>query len=207
MQPIPEPELLDPARVGSDEREGMTAGEHRDRARLYAKALDESCEYARQLWHELDTVRGYLLRSLPDDPARPDARRHATAPTGPDDETGWQEWMTTYGRVTSVLAGIHGDAGFGESEAQREARARREVVVPIRPTPGDLGAGDVATDPGPVAAPVPAGRLTGPPASRLPAPLAGPLGVLARPLPMAVLLALAARGLRPRGRVTPGGAG
>lgn len=135
MQPIPEPELLDPSRMLTDDRDDFTLAEHRDRANLLAQALEDSCRYAQQLWHRLDEVREYLVRSLPDDPQRPDARRAATAPTGPDDDAGWDDWMATYAAVTSALCGPHGDSGFGADEARREARARRVAPVPVRPHP------------------------------------------------------------------------
>ena len=76
-------------------------------------------------------MRAYLVRCLPDDPQRPDARRHATAPTGPDDVAGWDDWMATYAAVTSVLCGRRGDAGFGADEARRLAYARRVAPVPV----------------------------------------------------------------------------
>jgi hypothetical protein len=41
--------------------------------------------------------------------------------------------MATYAAVTSVLCGPHGDSGFGDDEARREARARRVAPVPVRP--------------------------------------------------------------------------
>jgi hypothetical protein len=133
MQPIGEPELLDPKRTLTDDRDDLTVSEHRQRAQLLASALEDSCRYAQQLWHQLDEVRHYLVRALPDDPQRPDARRHATAPTGPDDDAGWDDWMGTYAAVTSVLCGPHGDSGFGDDEARREARARRVAPVPVEP--------------------------------------------------------------------------
>jgi hypothetical protein len=133
VQPIHEPELLDPTRMLTDDRDDLSVTEHRNRSKLLAEALEDSCRYAQQLWHELDDVRGYLVRCLPDDPQRPDAQRGATAPTGPDDEQGWNDWMGTYASVTSVLAGPHGDSGFGADEARREAYARRVAPVPVQP--------------------------------------------------------------------------
>src|SRR3954462_9125240 len=112
-RPIPEPELLDPGRMLVDDRDGFTVDDHRDRANLLAAALEDSCRYAQALWQQLDDVRGDLIRCLPGDPPRPHARRHATAPTGPDDEAGWDDWIATYAAVTSVLCGPHGDSGFG----------------------------------------------------------------------------------------------
>lgn len=49
MQTISQPEVLDPQRVDRDDREDMTAEEHRARWQLFARALDESCGYAQQL--------------------------------------------------------------------------------------------------------------------------------------------------------------
>jgi len=133
MHPIPEPELLDASRMLTDDRDDFTITEHRNRANMLADALQDSCRYAQQLWHELDDVRRYLLRCLPDDPQRPDARRTATAPTGPDDDAGWSDWIATYAAVTSVLCGPHGDSGFGAEQARHEAYQRRVAPVPVVP--------------------------------------------------------------------------
>jgi len=132
-RPIPTPELLDPDRMLTDDRDDFTILEHRNRANLLAEALGDSCRYAQALWEQLDEVRAYLVRCLPDDPQRPDARRRATAPTGPDDDAGWADWMATYAAVTSVLCGPRGDSGFGTDEARAEARARRVAPVPVVP--------------------------------------------------------------------------
>lgn len=130
MEPIRKPELLDPGRAKTDEREQMTLEEHRDRARLLDQALRESCAYAEQLWDDLDGVRGYLMGSLPPDPRAPGAHATASAaPTGPDDETGWDAWIATFAEVTSVLAGPHGDSGYGLGEARRAADVRRTAQV------------------------------------------------------------------------------
>ena len=128
---IPTPELLDPGRMLTNDRDDFTLAEHRTRANLLASALHDSCEYAQALWEQLDQVRGYLVRCLPDDPQHPDAQRHATAPTGADDDAGWDDWMATYAAVTSVLCGPRGDSGFGADEARKEAYARRVAPVPV----------------------------------------------------------------------------
>jgi hypothetical protein len=192
MQPIREPELLDPNRILAEERDDFTIEEHRSRSRLFAQALRDSCEYAQQVWHQLDATRGYLHRCLPDDPSRPGARRSRTAPTGPDDEDGWTDWMQTYAAAHSVLAGPHGDSGFGESEAHREARSRR-AHTPVTDQMPDQPLDDpmvhrveleaaahhrAATEP------------TSPPSPRK--------NALLMRLPLAVLVLLAVRGLRPR---------
>jgi hypothetical protein len=128
MQPIPRPEVLDPGRVNADEREDMSLDDHRNRASLLAEALQQTSEYATTLWDHLDAVRAYLYDSLPSDPRRPGPDpRASAAPTGPDDQRGWEDWIATYSAVTSVLAGPHGDSGFGLSEAEQAARIRRDA--------------------------------------------------------------------------------
>lgn len=130
MQEIPKPELLDPDRVDRDDREEMSGADHRSQAQLLAKALGDSCAYADQLWEQLDEVRAYLLASLPPDPRTPGSKGTASAsPTGPDDEDGWQRWITTFASTTSVLCGSHGDSGFGLSRAKEEAHLRRSAPV------------------------------------------------------------------------------
>jgi hypothetical protein len=125
--PIPEPEMLNPDRVNRDSREDFTADEHKSRGDLLAKALGESCDYARQLWQTLNAQRTYLLDSLPSDPRKPGTHRTSASPTGPDDEEGWENWVAAFSSVTSALCGPHGDSGFGLSEAHDEARVRREA--------------------------------------------------------------------------------
>ncbi|HEY8300562.1 MAG TPA: hypothetical protein VIG48_01560 [Jatrophihabitans sp.] len=130
MQEIPKPQLLDPDRVDRDDREDMTAEDHRSQSQLLAKALAESCGYADQLWEQLNQVRGYLLASLPPDPRSPSPNRTAAAsPTGPDDDEGWQRWMATFADTTSVLCGSHGDSGYGLSTAKEEAQLRRTAPI------------------------------------------------------------------------------
>ena len=99
-------------------------------------------DYAQQLWHDLDAMRAYLLNSLPPDPRSPGPHlTSSTAPTGPEDDTGWSNWISAYATVTSILCGPHGDSGFGLEEAQREATVRRSAPVPPTATGHpDLGA-------------------------------------------------------------------
>lgn len=129
MQPIPSPQVLDPDRILDNDRGDFTA-DHEARAQLLDEALHETCTYAQQLWHDLDAVRGYLLNSLPPDPRAPGPHPSASAsPTGPDDDTGWDNWITAYAAVTSVLCGPDGDSGYGLSEGRREATLHRAAPV------------------------------------------------------------------------------
>lgn len=128
MHPIPRPDVFDPDRAMSDEREDMTINEHRARAAEAIEALKDVREYGVMLWEHLDLARRYLYESLPSDPRSPGtAPRLSAAPTGPHDEQGWSRWMAAYSQVTSALAGPHGDSGFGLSEAKSEAQRRRSA--------------------------------------------------------------------------------
>jgi hypothetical protein len=186
MQPIPLPQLLDPDRLLLDDRNDLSAEEHADRATQLNRALHDTCSYAQQLWHELDAVRGYLLDSLPPDRRTADADAHgrsSAAPTGPDDEQGWQNWITAYSRATSALAGPHGDSGFGSEEARREARDRRLEPADAGPEEMVITAGPESLEPSATVAPMSHQRGVG---SRSPVRLALRLAILA----------LAVRGLR-----------
>lgn len=127
MQPVPVPNVLNDDRVLDDDRDDMRA-DHQARADACKKGYIEAAEYAKQLWNALAAARTYLWESLPSDPRDPGARpRTSTAPTGPDDEAGWNAWIDAYAGVTSVLCGPHGDSGFGAGEARETARFRRDA--------------------------------------------------------------------------------
>jgi hypothetical protein len=130
MYQIPKPQTLDPYRP-LGHREIQVTEDGRPGAELLATALQESCRYAEQLWENLNAMRLYLLESLPPDPRRTDSARGpaAASPTGPDDETGWNNWINAFAAVTSVLCGPQGDSGFGLSRAHEEANARRSSAV------------------------------------------------------------------------------
>jgi hypothetical protein len=126
MYEIPKPHVLDPDRIDRDDREEFTAEDHRSRAQLFATALGETCEYADQLWNQVNALRSYLLDSLPPDPRKPGPHTTASAsPVGPDDDQGWRDWINAFATTTSVLCGPHGDSGFGLSRAREEAQLRR----------------------------------------------------------------------------------
>lgn len=122
--PIPIPTVLEADRghlLGS-----LNADENAEqRVADLQQALASACDYGRAVWLGLDSLRGYLVHSLPPDPHTPGMHGVSASPTGPDDEQGWQEWMAAYAEAHSVLAGPNGDSGFGVSEAQREAQLRR----------------------------------------------------------------------------------
>ena len=87
-------------------------------------------------------MRQYLLDSLPPAPSGPGQHTTASAsPTGPDDEQGWQKWITAFAEVASVLCGPHGDSGFGLSRAHEEAQIRR--TAPVAPTRAEHADPDV----------------------------------------------------------------
>lgn len=129
MDEIPMPNVLDPDRMVSNSRDDMSVHDKAGLSEDLEQALHQSCQYGQQLWRDLDAVRGYLLDSLPPVPGEISGtgRLDATsaAPTGPEDEDGWQNWIAAYAAVTSALAGPHGDSGYGMSEARREAQQRR----------------------------------------------------------------------------------
>jgi len=135
MHGIDKPEVLDPDRVNRDKREQLSAKDEHSMADLLEQALRESCEYADQLWEQLDAVRGYLMQTLPEDPYAPGPHRRVSArPTGPDDDEGWQAWIATYAETASVLCGRHGDSGFGLSVAEEQAQRRRDAPeLKVRP--------------------------------------------------------------------------
>jgi hypothetical protein len=130
MQAIPTPRLLDPDRPLSNERGGFTVNDEEPPAEQFKEALRDTCEYAQQLWDNLNAVREYLMTSLPADPRSPGPHPNAGAsPTGPDDEEGWQNWIAAYASVTSVLCGPQGDSGYGLGEARHAAEERRSAPV------------------------------------------------------------------------------
>ena len=129
MYEIPKPDLLDPDRPLRDLGPRLTADD-RPESELLAAALHESCDYAGQLWENLNAMRQYLLDSLPPDPRQPGPHTTAAAsPTGPDDDTGWSNWVSAFAAVASALCGPHGDSGFGLSRAREEAHVRRSAPV------------------------------------------------------------------------------
>jgi hypothetical protein len=193
MEPIPQPELLDPERPMR--RRGTRVREDdRPDIDVLRTALHETCAYARQLWADLDGVRSYLFASLPSDPRNPGPNPVACAsPTGPDDQTGWENWITAYATVSSVLVGPQGDSGYGLSEARHEAEFRRSApmltLAPKLPKPPPQHDHD---QPESSAQSTPPDRTVEPTGSKK-----------VRTALTVGLVLLAIRGLRPRRRLTP----
>jgi hypothetical protein len=121
--PLPMPGVLQADRP--DLKAELAARDDAGKVHLLEQEFEKACEYGQVLWHDVDELRHYLLASVPPDPRLPGPRRIGASPTGPDDEDGWKYWMAAYAEATSVLAGPHGDSGFGAHEARREAQIRR----------------------------------------------------------------------------------
>lgn len=133
MYDIPQPELLNPDRLGRG-RDSMAFGtDHRDRAERLLAELRETCAYGRTLWEQLEAVRHYLVDSLPR-PAAVGAALGGAAPTGRDDEQGWQAWVDMYSAVVGTLEAPRRDSGFGRDEARQIARSRLEFSAEQQPT-------------------------------------------------------------------------
>jgi hypothetical protein len=127
-KPIPLPEVLEPDCLRG-QQEATTEQDVQGRLNQVERALADACDYGRTLWQDIDSLRSYLLHSLPPDPRSPRPDRIGAAPTGPDDEAGWQDWMAAYAETHSALAGPRGDSGFGVEEARYEAQVRRSAPV------------------------------------------------------------------------------
>ncbi|MCW2539473.1 MAG: hypothetical protein JWN95_1198 [Frankiales bacterium] len=123
--PMPMPEMLDPNRPSLKAR--LEMADVAERVRLLAESLEKVSVYGQLLWHDVDALRQYLLASAPSDPYLPGPHRVGASPTGPDDQEGWNNWIAAYAEATSVLAGPHGDSGFGLREARHEEQIRRSA--------------------------------------------------------------------------------
>lgn len=132
------PNLLDPDRVLTQERDEMTADEHRNRAELLDDALHKSCAYANLLWDQLDAARRYLVAALPAPPAHAGGVIGPASPHGRGDSHGWQAWEDVYAAVTATLAGLRGDGGFARDEARGFVRARLEFANDQWPATGTV---------------------------------------------------------------------
>jgi hypothetical protein len=184
MQPIPAPQLLDPDRIGASHRIDANP-DYEQLCAVLDEELHQSCAYAQQLWHELDAMRAYLLHSLPPDPSAPDPpSRTSASPTGPDDDAGWDNWISAYAAVTSTLCGAHGDSGYGLSEGRQLAQQRRTApqVLHTTDTPNSAHRQRADTTPSEGSPDHPS--------------VQGPAPHIARAAGLGILLALAARGLR-----------
>jgi hypothetical protein len=132
MYDIPQPEVLDPDRLGGN-RDSMGFAESKEVAGRLRRELEESCAYGRALWQQLDAVRRYLVDSLPR-PAAAGLPLGGAAPTGRDDEHGWRAWTDIYAAVVGTLEGPRRDSGFGYDEARQIVRSRLEFSADQQPT-------------------------------------------------------------------------
>ena len=191
LQPIDKPQLLDPDRIVDPNRGNMRM-DHESAAKELREALEATADYGQQLWDHLVAVRQYLMDSLPPDPRAAGPHTQLGAhPTGPDDTDGWQRWVDIYASVTSVLAGRHGDSGYGLGEARGAARLRTEA--PNARLAARIQASAEHSE------------HTEPAEHSKPAvPVENRLGALLRGLGLAALGVLAVRGLRSRPERSPG---
>jgi len=121
----------------------------RDRQNLIPaleRCLADLCAYGQQLWNDVNAMRTYLLHDQP--PSRwegqpigqpqgdlggdgqPTTTTSGEAVGAADDADGpvaWSAWIAAYAAVMSVLAGAHGDSGFGVHEAHRLAGLRQRM--------------------------------------------------------------------------------
>lgn len=132
MHEIPQPEVLNPDRLGGN-RDTMGFGGDPETAERLFRELQETCEYARALWQQLDAVRNYLVDSLPR-PAATGGPLGGASPAGRDDERGWQAWTDVYTAVVGCLEGPRRDSGFGHDEARQIVRSRLEFSADQQPT-------------------------------------------------------------------------
>lgn len=194
MQPVEKPELLDPDRIVDPNRDNMTT-DHESAAKELREALEATCEYGQQLWDHLMAARQYLMESLPPDPRAASPHTQLSAhPTGPDDAEGWQHWVDIYASVTSVLAGPHGDSGFGFTEAREAARIRTEA--PNARLAARLHNGETGVAAGNDSAPQAAREVAATAKRTVQESLSA--GAIIRGIGVAALGVLALRGLRPR---------
>jgi hypothetical protein len=114
------PALISDANGSASDRDPATSHEHApidDRPVRDPSGVDADepvTVYARRLWTELEQVADYL---------RDQIARGGNGPLLNTDDQ-WQRWREVYGGVLSVLAGPHGDEGYGQQEAQVEFQNR-----------------------------------------------------------------------------------
>jgi hypothetical protein len=82
---------------------------------------DDVSVYARQLWALLDQVARYLREQVARGGSGP-VLAEAKPLLSTDEQ--WQQWTEIYSGVLSVLAGPHGDEGYGRQEARLEYQNR-----------------------------------------------------------------------------------
>ena len=117
---IPMPGLLaDPEPAYLASRDPQRSGEDTGPVDEPRKG-DEDYEvrvYAQQLWTALDGMARYLLEQVARGGSGPVLAGHRSLLSSDEQ---WQQWRLIYAGVLSVLAGPHGDQGYGEQAARLE---------------------------------------------------------------------------------------
>jgi hypothetical protein len=140
---VPMPTLLNPDRQVVNSRADFLDHDRRNLIPALERSIADLCAYGQQLWNDVNAMRTYLLHHQPPthragQPARQlqgdpvSAGQSTTTTTGDaggaaddaDGQAAWRAWIAAYAAVTSVLAGPHGDSGFGIQEAHRIAEMR-----------------------------------------------------------------------------------
>ncbi len=136
MTEIPMPEMLEPDYARQELASARQSGDADQALASVGHALEEACAYARSLWRELDTTRGYLLEHV--------ARGGGEGPVlsaesllRTDDH--WAAWARRYAAMYSALCGPHGDEGLGESEAVHEANEHGHLRAESPPSMSPRG--------------------------------------------------------------------
>jgi hypothetical protein len=123
---IPMPSLIAdqiPVRSLRDPESGNESGPIDDPPDVVSEdpPQDNVSVYARQLWTALDQVARYLLDQVARGGSGP-VLAEAKPLLDTDDQ--WLRWSEMYAGVLSVLAGPHGDEGYGQQEARLEYQNR-----------------------------------------------------------------------------------
>lgn len=109
MEEIPRPGLLEP-----ENPDRVLTSRERD-VDAWGRVSEPERElglYGNQLWEVLRSVREYLYELA--------GERGKPSPL--HDGYDWEQWATTWARVTSSLAGPAGDSGHGVGEAREIAQ-------------------------------------------------------------------------------------
>jgi hypothetical protein len=140
------PTLLTPDRQVVNSRGDFVDRDRQNLIPALERCVADLCAYSQKLWNDMTAMPTYLLHDQP--PSRwegqqigqpqgdlggdiqPTTTTSEEAVGAADDADGpvaWSTWIAAYAAVTSVLAGAHGDSGFGMHEAHALARLRQRM--------------------------------------------------------------------------------